>query len=270
MITRRLLGRLSLLGAAALPWTISGAASAQSVPESVKSRGAIRVAIEFGRPPWAFKDDKLEMAGYDVEVARLLATDLGVPLQVVEITGPNRVPFLVTGKADLVVSTFSITPEREKVVDFSRPYASAVQYVVASKGLVVASLKDLVGKRVGVTRGTTGDTAMTAAALPGTEIVRFDDEATSMTAFASGQVLCVVQEPALIKVVAERNPDRQIEAKFLLAQFPAGIGLKKNQPELKAWLDNWISANMANGKLNAFYRKYHGVDLPDDIRTAAR
>lgn len=266
MITRRLLGRLSLLGAAALPW----AASAQTVPDSVKSRGAIRVAIEFGRPPWAFKDDKLEGTGYDVETAKLLAADLGVPLQVVEITGPNRVPFLVTGRADLVVSTFSITPEREKVIDFSRPYASALQYIAASKSLAVASLQDLVGKRVGVTRGTTGDTAITAQALPGTEIVRFDDESTNMTAFTSGQVPCVVQEPATIKAVAERNPDRQIEAKFLLAQFPVGIGLKKNQPELKAWLDSWVAANMANGKLNAFYRKYHGVDLPDEIRSAAR
>lgn len=264
MITRRRLGLT--IGALLVP---ASAAFAQAVPEAIKSRGAIRVAIEFGRPPWAFKDDKLEMNGSDVDTAQLLADDMGVRLQVVDVTGPNRVSFLVTGKADLVISTFSITPEREKVVDFSRPYASALQYVAAPQDLQIASLSDLVGKRVGVTRGTTGDTAITAAAakVPGIDIVRFDDESTNMTAFASGQVPTVVQEPATIKAIAERNPARHFEAKFLLAQFPVGIGIKKNQPELKAWVDNWVTANMENGKLNAIYRKYNGVDLPAEIRS---
>ncbi|MCO5966762.1 transporter substrate-binding domain-containing protein [Sinorhizobium meliloti] len=55
-------------------------------------------------------------------------------MEIVEVTGPNRVPFLVSNRADVVISTFSITPERQKVVDFSVPYASAVQFVAASKG----------------------------------------------------------------------------------------------------------------------------------------
>lgn len=101
-----------------------------------------------------------EPTGSDYEAAVLLAKDLGVSLEIVEVTGPNRVPFLVSNRADVVISTFSITPEREKVIDFSVPYASALQFVAAPRSLELKSRDDLSGQRVGVTRGTTGDTVL--------------------------------------------------------------------------------------------------------------
>lgn len=237
---------------------------------AIRSNGKIRVALEFGRPPWGFKDSQLKMTGSDMESAELLARDLGVKLEIVEVTGPSRVPFLQSSKADIVLSTFSITPERLKVIDFSAPYASAVQFIAAPKSMNVKSLADLNGKRVGVTRATTGDVEITKIAKErGIEVVRFDDESTNMTALASGQVDIVVQEPATIAAVAQRNPGRQIEAKFILTQFAVGIGLRRNEPALKAWLDQWVKGHMADGKLNAIYRKFHGSDLSEEVRKAS-
>lgn len=145
---------------------------AQDTLAAIKAAGKIRIAIEFGRPPWGFKDENLKPTGSDYETAALLAKDLGVTLELVEVTGPNRVPFLISNHADVVISTFSITPERQKVIDFSGPYASAVQYVAAPKNVEVNTQADLQGKRVGVTRGTTGDSVLTKLAIPGLEIVR--------------------------------------------------------------------------------------------------
>ena len=71
-----------------------------------------------GVPPYGMKDAALKSTGSDVETARLLAQDLGVELEIVPTTGANRVPFLQTNKADIVISSMSITPERQKVVDF--------------------------------------------------------------------------------------------------------------------------------------------------------
>jgi polar amino acid transport system substrate-binding protein len=242
----------------------------QDTLANIRAAGKIRVALEFGRPPWGFKDTQLKMTGSDMEAAELLASDLGVKLEIVEVTGPNRIPFLQSNKADVVLSTFSITPERLKVIDFSLPYASAVQYIAAPKGVHLQGLADLAGKRVGVTRATTGDTEITKVAKDrGIEIVRFDDESTNMTALASGQVDIVVQEPATITAVAQRNPGRQIEPKFILTQFAVGIGLRKNDSVMKTWLDQWIKTRIADGKLNAIYRKFHGADLPVEVRKPA-
>ncbi|MFB9951957.1 transporter substrate-binding domain-containing protein [Rhizobium puerariae] len=240
-------------------------AMAQDSLAVIKSAGKIRVALEFGRPPWGFKDKDLKPTGSDYETAVLLAKDLGVSLEIVEVTGPNRVPFLISNKADVVISTFSITPERQKVIDFSVPYASAVQYVAAPKGMNLKEQKDLANKRVGVTRGTTGDTVLSKLEIPGLEIVRFDDESTNMTALVSGQVDIVVQEPATIARVAEQNPGRQIEQKFTIAEFDVGVGLRKGDKALEDAVNGWVKANLANGKLNEIYKKFQGVDLPAKI-----
>ncbi|MEJ8814737.1 transporter substrate-binding domain-containing protein [Variovorax ureilyticus] len=264
-MNRRSLLAIAASAACLLSMGLAHAAD-QDTLAAIREAKTIRVALEFGRPPWGFKDDKLKMSGSDMEAAELLASDLGVKLEIVEVTGPNRIPFLQTRKADVVLSTFSITPERLKVIDFSAPYASAVQIVGAPKSLPLKSEADLKGKRVGVTRATTGDVELTKKAKDfGVEVVRFDDESTNMTALASGQVDIVIQEPATLTAVAARNPQRQLEPKFIFTQFPVGIGLRKNDPALKSYLDQWVKTHMADGKLNAIYRKYHGTDLPAEI-----
>jgi polar amino acid transport system substrate-binding protein len=233
---------------------------------TMRQAKVIRLGLEFGRPPWAFKDEKLKMTGSDLETAELLATDLGLKLEIVELTGPNRIPFLQANKVDVVLSGFSITPERQKVVDFSTPYVAAGVAVGAPKPLTLKSVGDLKGHRVGVTRGTTADGAVTKqAAELGVEVTRFEDESTTMTALASGQIEIVLQEPATLMAVAARNPARQIERKFTFIQFPVGIGMRKNDGALKNTLDQWVRNNLANGKLNAIYKKFHGLDLPPEI-----
>lgn len=255
------------LGASLL---FGGATLAHAEPDTlaaIRAAGKIRLALEFGRPPWAFKDEALRSTGSDYETAELLASDLGVKLEIVDVTGPNRAAFLQANKADVVLSGFSITPERQKVVDFSTPYVMAAINVAAPKPLAIKSVADLKGQRIGVTRGTTADSEMSKLGKEaGIEVVRFDDESTSMTALASGQLDIVAQEPATIAAVAKRNPARQIETKFVLKQFPVGIGMRKNDTALKAWIDRWVTANLDNGKLNAIYRKYHGADLPAELR----
>ncbi|CAD0216009.1 L-cystine-binding protein FliY [Rhizobium rhizogenes] len=257
-----LLAGLGAIVAGAMP------AAAQDGLAAIKAAGKIRVALEFGRPPWGYKDDALKPTGSDYETASLLARDLGVMLEIVEVTGPNRVPFLVSNRADVVISTFSITLERQKVIDFSVPYASAVQFVAAPRNLALARQDDLSGKRVGVTRGTTGDTVLSKLPVPGIEIVRFDDESTNMTAFASGQVDIVVQEPAVITRVAQQNPTKEIEKKFVIAEFDVGIGLRKHDDTLRAYLDDWVRTNLKNGELNRIYEKFQGAPLSQKILVA--
>lgn len=176
----------SLLGVAFAAVLFALPAQADTL-DDIKKAGKVRIAIDLAIPPFGMADDKMQPTGSDVDLARLLAKDLGVELEIVTTTGPTRIPFLQTNKADLVVSTLSITPERAKVVDFSVPYADHPSVVAGMKSDAIKQMSDLDGKKVAVVRGTTQDTDLTRQAK-GAQLVRYEDDATMALAFASGQV----------------------------------------------------------------------------------
>lgn len=253
-----------LLGAIALG---TGIAHADQL-DSIMAARKIRVAIDMAVPPYSMKDDKLNLIGSDVETAQLLAKDLGLELQVVPTTLANRVPFLQTGKADIVVSAFSITPERARVVAFSVPYAPILVVVGAPRSIKITGPADLAGKKVISTRGTTNDQELTKIAPPGTRITRFDDDATSITAMVSGQADIWATNPMLLSTVNKISPSRQIEVKFTIKANMLAVGMRKGEPRLKKKIDTWVRANLQNGKLNAIYKKYHHMDLPEEMLNA--
>ena len=225
----------------------------------------IRIAIDLAVPPYGMKDEKLNSTGSDVDTARLLAKDLGVELEIIPTTGVNRIPFLQTDKADIVISSMSVTPEREKVVDFSVPYAAISSVIGAPKSVVIKGPADLVGKKVIATRGTTNDQEITKVLPNGAQLVRFDDDATSITAVISGQADIFATAPALLNVINEKNPAKQMEPKYTLKINMLAIGLRKNEPRLKEKLDAFVKQELKSGELNRIYKKYHGADLPPEV-----
>jgi polar amino acid transport system substrate-binding protein len=230
----------------------------------------IRIAIDPNVPPWSYKNDKLELTGSEYETAQLLAADLGVAMEVVPTNGASRIPLLLTDKADIVVSAMTITPERQKVIDFSVPYSGTTTVVAAPRSMNIKSLDDLVGKRVAVARATVMDTDLTRMAPSGVEIVRFDDESTTMTSILSGQIDIVAQWTTLNEVVNRRNPAKALESKVVLRNSMHGIGMRKGDTRLNEWVNQWIRTNMNNGKLSAIFKKHQGIDLPAEIVKAAK
>ena len=235
---------------------IAGAAHADQL-DDIRAAKKIRVAIDLGSPPFGTMDTAMKPTGSDVETARLLAKGLGVDLEIVPTTGANRIPFLQTGKADIVISSLSVTPEREKVIDFSAPYAQIQAVVAAPKGVTAKGFEDLNGKRVATARGTTNDKIATENAK-GAQIVRFDDDATLITAITSGQVDIFATSPALVKAVAEKAPALGVETKFVMKSFPLGVGMRKGEARLKTWINDWVGRNTENGNLAAIYKRFHG------------
>jgi polar amino acid transport system substrate-binding protein len=231
--------------------------------EDIRKSGKVRIAIDTAIPPFGMTDDKMQPAGSDVDTAQLLAKDLGVPLEIVTTTGPTRIPSLQTNKADLVVSTLSITPERAKVIDFSIPYADHPSVVGGLSSIAIKSYADLAGKKVAVVRGTTQDTDLTREAK-GAQLVRYEDDATMALAFASGQVDILATARSLLPAISKKNPARTAESKIVMQTNYLGIGMRQNDPKLKAWVNDWVKTNLQNGKLGAIYKKWHGVDIPVD------
>ena len=243
---------------------LAQAANADAL-DDIKKSGKIRIAVDLGVPPYGMTDAQMQPAGLDVEAGQLLAKDWGLQFEHVPTTGAARIPSLQTGKADLVISTLSITPERAKVIDFSKGYAVLRTVIAAPKNITLKSMADLDGKTVGTVRGTTHDTQLTKEGPKGMKLVRYEDDATEAQAFLSGQVDIFSTAELLVAPIDKKNPARQVEVKFVLDTFKLAIGVKKDEKRLLEEVDKWIATNLKNGKLDAIYKKYHGNGLPDVI-----
>lgn len=258
--------RRSLVAALMLASLVGAQADTLS---DIKARKKILVAVDIGVPPYGMTDANLKPTGSDVETAQLLAKDMGVEMELVPVTGPNRVPFLLTGKADVVLASFSINEERKRVIDFSLPYGEVQVAIAAPPASGIKNYADLTGKQVVVTRGTTADKALTTGNKDA-QIVRYDDDATLITAVLTGQADIAATTPSIVKAINDKKPPKALDVRFVMQSFPYGIGLRKGEDNLRHWLDGWVKKNMANGKLNEIYRKYHGNALPASLMAGAQ
>lgn len=232
--------------------------------KDIKEKGVIRIAVAMGIPQYSFVDGSMKASGSDVETARLLAEDLGVKLELVEITNAARVPTIQTGKADIVVSALGITDERKKVIDFSVPYATLALVVAAPKEIEIKDYAGLTGKKIALTRATTNDQDISAN-TKGAEILRFEDDATLITSVVSGQVDIISSQSAVIGGINDRRKAGPIEIKFVQKETNLGIGVPKDNPELLAWVNTWVKSNVENKKLREIFTKFQHRDLPDDL-----
>ncbi|MCX5494061.1 transporter substrate-binding domain-containing protein [Kaistia dalseonensis] len=248
-----------LFVAAALP----SAGNATTIDEII-SRGKVTIAIDTTTPPYGMIDDNMQPTGFDIELAQLIGTAMGVPVEFVTVTSPGRIPALLTNRADMVVSIFSITAQRALQVSFSIPYASQSSVVLAPKSTAIKSAKDLVGLKVGVTRGTGEDGLLTAAAkdTPGIEILRFDDYASISQAMLSGQIDAMGGGDYGDIYLKKSAKGDDFELKYILKTFYFGIGVRKDSPELLQWLNTFIFTLRQDGTLDRLSLKYRKTPLP--------
>lgn len=243
--------------------TVAAMAAHADLLDDIMKAKKIRISTDMAIPPAGMMDSSMQPTGSDVETAKLLAKDWGLEIEWVPTTGATRIPNVNTGKADVIISTLSVTPERAKVIDFSKPYAVLQSVVGAPKGAAIKDWADLKGKSITVTRGTTQDTELSAMANDkGFKVVRYDDDATMVTAGATGQAEAVATSVALVNQISSKSPQKPWEPKFVIRNFDLAIGIKQGEPRLMAKLNEWVGANLKNGKLSDIYKKYYGVALP--------
>jgi len=233
-------------------------AAAQSALESITSKKLITIAIPTDFPPYGFVGTDLQPQGLDIDMANLIAAKMGVKIELVPVTSANRIPYLQTKKADLVISTLGKNPEREKVIDFTAGYSPFYQAVFAAKSLAVKSAADLAGKSVGVTRGAIEDMELTKIAPPSADVKRFEDNNATVSAFVSGQVQVIATGASVAGNMIARNPNLNTEYKFVLKDSPNFIGVAKGEDALKAKVNEIIAAAKAAGELDKMALKWLG------------
>ena len=260
MTTRRLTTIIALVAFAAFFALLSAPlpARAQTALDDVMGRKLLRVAIPTDFPPYGFVGTDLKPQGLDIDMANYIGAKLGVPVELVPVTSANRIPYLQTKKADLVISTLGKNPEREKVIDFTIAYSPFFQAVFAAKSMPLASFADLAGKSVGVTRGAIEDQELTKVAPATADVKRFEDNNATVSAFVSGQVQVIATGASVAGNMMARNPQLGTEYKLLLKDSPNFIGVAKGEDALRSKVNEIILAAKKAGDLDTMAKKWLG------------
>ncbi|MDM0018696.1 transporter substrate-binding domain-containing protein [Variovorax saccharolyticus] len=261
----RLLTRASIGLSTALILAAAGTASAQTALDEVLRTKTLRVAIPTDFPPYGSVGTDLAPQGLDIDMARYIAAKLGVKAELLPVTTANRIPYLQTRKADLVISTLGKNPEREKVIDFSIAYSPFFIGVFGPKAIALKSPADLAGKSIAVTRGSVDDAELTKVAPPSTELRRFEDNNTTISAFVAGQTQLVATSAQVASAMMSKNPQLGAEYKFVLKDSPNFVGVAKGEDKLRARVNEILAEAGKSGELDKLSVKWLGRptgDLP--------
>ena len=230
---------------------------------SILKSGEVKIGVPESFPPFGSLNKEGKHVGYDVDIANMIAKDLGLKLKLVPIVSKQRIPFLETGRLDLVVSTLGANPKRAKSIWFSSAYAPFYTGAFSKKAKKISTIEDLKGLKVGLTGGTIEDIQLTKAAPKGTEIIRFGDNAATQAAYVAGQVDVIVTNNVVAASLAEANKGLDLETKYISKKGASFIGVKKGNIDLLQWVNVFIMHKKLNGTLNKVSLKWLKQPLPE-------
>lgn len=256
-------GNQPAAGTAAPSGSEAQTGAANNILDKIVSSGTIKIAVPEDTPLFGSLAADGSYEGYDIDIANMIAKDMGVTAELVPVSSANRIPYLTSGKVDLVISSMGIKPERALVINFSNPYAPFFWAVYGSADKKVTNVEEAKAYKVGATLGTLEEIAFTDAAGDNVEIMRFDDQATTVQAFVTGQVDLIVTGNAIAAQIMKDHPEMNVESKFILQQSPCHIGVRRGDESLLSFVNAFIYSHTLNNDLDKLSTKWFGQPLPD-------
>lgn len=202
--------------------------------EEIRTRGVLRVGINPDSKPFGFKNSQGKYVGYDVDFAKYIAQYLvnnPENIEIKEVTPSNRLLKASTGEVDVVISTVTITPQREQVVSFSIPYDVAGQAVLVKSNSSITAMSDLNGENVGVVFGTTAEKNMRNL-VPNANLLGFKTYQDAYLALKSGKINAITSDDTILKRFAIDDKSVRLLPKRY-SKEPYGIAFKKGDSTIK-------------------------------------
>lgn len=232
-----------------------------SAIETIKQRGVMRVGLSTF-VPWAMRDKKGDLVGFEVDVARKLAGDMGVEIEFVPTAWDGIVPALLAGKFDLIIAGMTITPERNLTVNFTDPYASsslgAMANIELAEGLSWPDGYNSSDVTLACRRGATPCTWMKEN-FPKATLRQFDDQGQVLQEVLNGNAHMMMSSQPLPAFTIYDNPkvvfsptDEKIDP------GSEGFAVRKGDPDALNFFDNWIQVNRASGWLDDRHEYWFG------------
>lgn len=253
---------LIAVAAVAIAATFSVAQVQADELAKLKDAGKMRIAMSGQYPPFSFTNEQNEVVGFDVAIGSAIADKLGVKPEIVTTPFDGIIAGLLAKKYDAVVASMTITPEREKAVDFVGPYYHAGRTIVVKDSSPVQKLEELNGKTVGVTMGDAhekwakaqGD--LSVRTYKGLPEMLIDLEAGRLDALVMDSIpvmIAVKETGQKVRILETPNIDGAREA--------LGIAIRKNNPELKAAMQKALDEMLADGSYEKISMEWIGSDI---------
>jgi polar amino acid transport system substrate-binding protein len=245
-----------ILAAVAAAALIMGGTPAQADKfEDIMKAGVVRIGVPLDVPPFGSVNAQRQAEGFDIDLANMVGKALGVKVELVQLTGANRIPFLLTDKVDIVISVMGLTPQRAKQIMFTAPYADTSLAVYGAKSQNVKSADQVGSLRIAAAKGTTQDLGLSAM-NPKANIMRTEDDATAAQAYITGQADMIATNSLIVPDLMKRAPDREFDLKFVIRRSPAHMGVRMGEHSLVRWLDGFIFFSTMNGDLDKLHQKW--------------
>lgn len=232
-----------------------------SAVTAAKKRGRLVVGVKFDYPPYGFVNEKKEVVGFEPDMARELAHYLlgdRNAIEFVEVTSANRIPFLVTGKIDIILATMTITAERAKTIAFSDPYYNGgITILVANGNSDIQQMADLKDKRVIVTQGSTSDVVVSKLSPAPRQIIKLVHITECFSALQGSRGDAFVQDVTILKPFADRTPGFKIVG-GLYNEEVWGIGARKEDREAIEWVNGSLKRLRESGTYDALLKRWFG------------
>lgn len=235
-----------------------------SILDEVLEQGVLRAGIRRDNPPHSFIDTQGHWVGFDVDIAAALAEELGVKLERVPVDELTRISFLQTGKIHVAVASMSHTLKRDRQVDFSQTYFwSSQTFLVKDTG--IDTLADLVGKRVGMDRGSHAignwrDWQRRHGHQPRDDlIVEFSSKQAAVQAVRSGAIAGYAEDYTLLASFARQNPGLKI-LDGAIGMKQDGIGIRENDSKMRDAVNFALQRMQTSGRYDAIYNHWFGPE----------
>jgi glutamate transport system substrate-binding protein len=221
----------------------------------LKEAGTVKVGTKFDQPLFGLKNLEGKPEGFDVEIAKLIAGEMGIApdkVEFVEAVSANREPFIQQGKVDFVVATYTINDKRKQVVDFAGPYYEAGQDIMVAKGNPegIGGPDDLAGKKVcSVTGSTPAENIRTN--YPKAELTEFDVYSKCAEALKNGQVQAVTTDNVILLGLISQDEEAFELVGKPFTKEPYGIGLKKGDTEFRTFINDTLEKIEQDGRWKA-------------------
>jgi polar amino acid transport system substrate-binding protein len=228
---------------------------------AIAARGKLIVGMELKFWPFEYVNEKGEPVGFDVDIARAIAKELGVELEIKDMEWTGLIPALQAGKIDLIISGITGTLERAKTITFTRPYfttglCALVSNAKAPQLATVAALDDP-SRIIAVKTGTTAD-IVASKRFPKARINRFKDETACAQEVVNGRADAFFYDQISIAKLHKQNPDTTTALLTPFTYEPFCIALQKGDFDLWQWLEMFIDVSKSNGALDDLRRQHFG------------
>lgn len=225
----------------------------------ILQRGKIIVGVKYDTKPFGYLNEKQELMGYDVDLAKYIAKSILGSENKVEfkqVTSSNRILALNSGEIDMIIATMTITKPREEVINFSSPYYIAGQAVLVPKGSKITSMSDLNGKKVIIIFGSTSEKNLRLIA-PNANIIGFKTYTSGYSALKQGRADAMTSDDTILMGFADADPSLKLLPKRYTKE-PYAIGFKKDASSVSLNKKvNFILKDMErNGELDKLKNKW--------------